>query len=139
MSLAPKSWGPATIGGPGPRYGSARGEYQTVTRDHYNIWVGEFPRVETMTLLLCVRQLASQQGTYWVVRDSESAVGALRTYQEGGKCGDGIHHLYAQTLGVGRLSSRAAINMVVTLSHWITSISVRVDAATREEPQADLT
>ena len=29
--------------------------------------------------------------------------------------------------------------MVVTPSHWITSINVRVDAATREEPQADLT
>ena len=34
---------------------------------------------------------------------------------------------------------RAAIKIVVTPSHWITAINVRVGAATREEPQADLT
>ena len=74
-----------------------------------------------------------------MVPNSESAKGALRTYQQGGKCGDGIHHLYARTLGAERLSPRAAINVVVTPSQWITSINVRVDAATREEPRADLT
>ena len=33
-----------------------------------------------MNLLLCVRRLAQQEGVYWVVPVSESAVGALRTY-----------------------------------------------------------
>ena len=44
--------------------------------------------------------------------DSEVAVGALRTYQEGGHCGDGIHHLYATVLGGCRLSPASAINVV---------------------------
>ena len=48
---------------------------------------------EAMALLSCARWLATQQGVYWLVPDSEAAVGALRTYQEGGHCGDGIHHL----------------------------------------------
>ena len=34
---------------------------------------------------------------------------------------------------------RAALNIVVTPLHWITAINVRVDAATKEELQADLT
>ena len=80
-----------------------------------------------------------QWGVCWVVLDSESAVGALRTYQEGGQCGDGIHHLYARTLVAERLAPATAVNIVVTPSHWITAINVRVDVATREEPQADLT
>ena len=66
-------------------------------------------------------------------------MGTLRTYQEGGKCGDGVYHLHARTLGAERLSPRAVINVVVTPSHWITSINNWVDAATRGEPQADLT
>ena len=57
-------------------------------------------------------------------------------YQEG-KCSDGIHHLY--TRGAEHLSPRSTINVVVTPSHWITSINVRVAVATREEPRADLT
>ena len=48
---------------------------------------------EALTLRFCTPQLASQRGVYWVVPDSESAVDALRTYQEDGHCGDGIHHL----------------------------------------------
>ena len=66
-------------------------------------------------------------------------MGSLGTYQEGRKCGDGIHHLYAHTPGAEHLSWKSVINVVVTPSHRITSINVRVDAATREEPQADLT
>ena len=31
------------------------------------------------------------------------------------------------------------INIVVTPSHWITAINVRLDVATKKEPQADLT
>ena len=50
---------------------------------------------EGEALVLCVRQLAPHEGVYWVVPDSESAVGALRTYQDGGHCADKIHHLYA--------------------------------------------
>ena len=90
-------------------------------------------------MLLCVRRLEAQQGTYWVVPDSELAVGALRTYQEGGKCGDGIHHLHSHTPGAEHLSPRCAIKVVVTPSHRIASIDVWVDAATREEPRVDLT
>ena len=37
------------------------------------------------------------------------------------------------------LSPRAAINVVVTPSHWITSINIQVDAAATEEPRAGLT
>ena len=65
-------------------------------------------------------------------------MGTLRKSQDGGKCGDGIHHLYAHTLGAECLPPRSAIHVVVTPSHWITSINVWVDAATREEPEADL-
>ena len=71
--------------------------------------------------------------------DSEAAVGALRTYQEGGHCGDGIHHLYAMVLGGQRLSPESAINVATTPSHWITDLNVRVDAATQEPPEVDLT
>ena len=74
-----------------------------------------------------------------MVPDSEFAVGSLCTYHEGGHCGYGIHRLYTQTLGVKRLAPRAAINIVVAPSHWITTTNVRVGATTREEPQADLT
>ena len=84
-----------------------------------------------MTLLLCIRRLAHREGIYWVVPDLESAVGG----QEGGHCGDGIHHKYAHTPGAEHLAPQASINIVVTLSQWITAVTVRVDAAIR----ADLT
>ena len=41
--------------------------------------------------------------------------------------------------GGQRLSPRSAINVVTTPSHWITDLNVRVDAATREPPEIDLT
>ena len=44
-------------------------------------------------------------------------MGALRTYQEGGHCGDGMHHLYVAVLGGERLSPKPAINVVTTPSH----------------------
>ena len=90
-----------------------------------------------MILLSYVRRLAEQRGVYWLVPDSEAAVGA-RTYQEGGHCGDGIHHLYATVLGGCRLSLAWAINVVTTPLHWTTDLNVRVDAATQEPPE-DLT
>ena len=83
-----------------------------------------------MILLSYVRRLAKQPRVYWLVPDSEAAVGALCTYQEGGHCGDGIHHLYATVLGGQRLSPESPIKVVTTLSHWITDLNVRVDAAT---------
>ena len=52
-----------------------------------------------MILLSYIRRLAQQPRVYWLVPDSEAAMGALRTYHEGGHCGDGIHHLYATVLG----------------------------------------
>ena len=57
-----------------------------------------------MILPSYVRRMAGQPGVYWVVPDSKAAVGALCTYQEGGHCGDGIHHLYATVLGGRRVS-----------------------------------
>ena len=54
---------------------------------------------EAMILLSYARRSATQPGVYWLMPDSEGAVGALHTYQEGGHCGDGIHHLYATVLG----------------------------------------
>ena len=94
---------------------------------------------EATILLSYVRRLAEPPGMYWLVPDSEAAVGALRTYLEGGHCGDGIHHLYATVLGGRRLSPASAINVVTTPLHWITDLNIRVDAATHEPPEVDLT
>ena len=66
-------------------------------------------------------------------------MGTVRTYHEGKHCGHCMHHLYAQSLGAKCLSPWAAINILVTPSHCISAINVWVDAATTEEPQADLT
>ena len=79
--------------------------------------VGTSQEGEAMILLSYIRRLAQQPGVFWLVPDSEAAVGALRTYQEGGHCGDGIHHLYATVLGGRRLSPASAINVVTTPSH----------------------
>ena len=92
-----------------------------------------------MILLSYIRRLAKQPGVYWLVPDSEAAVGALRMYQEGGHCGDGIHQLCATALRGGRLSPASAINVVTTPSHWITDLNVHVNAATQEPPEVDLT
>ena len=61
--------------------------------------VGTSQEGEAIILLSYVRRLATQPGVYWLVLDSEAVVGALRTSQEGGHCGDGIHHLYATVQG----------------------------------------
>ena len=94
---------------------------------------------EAMILLSYVRMLEQQPGVYWLVPDSEVAIGALRTYQEGGHGGDGIHHLYAAIHEGKCLSPRWVINVVPTPSHWITGLNVRADAATQEPPEVDLT
>ena len=92
-----------------------------------------------MILLCYVRRLAEQPRVYWLVPDSEAAVGSLRTYQEGGHCGDGLHHLHATILGGHRPSPGSAINVVTTLSHWITDLNVRVDEETQEPAEVDAT
>ena len=66
-------------------------------------------------------------------------MGALRTYQKGGHCGDGTHHLYATVLGGGRVVPTSTINTITTPSHWITDLNVRVDTATQDPPEVDLT
>ena len=71
--------------------------------------------------------------------NSEVVGGALRTYQEGGHRGDGIHHLYGTVLGGSCLAPTLAINVITTPSHWITDLNVRVDAATQDPPEVDLT
>ena len=58
-------------------------------------------------------------------------MGALCTYQDGGHCWHGIHHLYATVLGGSRVVLTSAINVITTPSHWITDLNVQVDAATR--------
>ena len=105
---------------------------------HLASGVGTSQEGEAMILLSYVHRLAQQPGVFWLVPDSEAVVGALRTYQEGGHCGDGIHHLYATDLGGRRLSPASAITVVTTQSHWITNLNVRVDAATQEPPEVDL-
>ena len=67
-----------------------------------------------------------------MVPNFESVVGALHTHHEGGRCGDGIHHLYAQTLGTKRLVSMAAITIRLTPLQWISAINVAGDAATTQ-------
>ena len=111
------------------------GAYQA----HVASAVGTSQEGEAMILLLYVRRLAEQPGVYWLVPDSEAVVGALRAYQEGGHCRDGIHHLYATVLGGRCLALASAINAVTTPSQWITGLNVRVDAATQEPPEVDLT
>ena len=106
---------------------------------HVASGVGTSQEGEAVILLSYVRKLAQQPGVYWLVPDSEAAVGALRTYQEGDHCGDGIHHLYAAVLRGKRLSLKSAMNVVTTPSHWIMDLNVCVDVATQESPQLDLT
>ena len=55
-------------------YGREPGEYATETTSG----IGKSEEGEALTPLLCARRLPVH--TYWVVPDSESAVGALRTY-----------------------------------------------------------
>ena len=111
----------------------------TAYQAHVASGVGTSQEGEAMILLSYIHGLAQKRGVYWLVPDSEAAVGPLRTYQEGGHCGDGIHHLYAAVLGGEPLSPKSAINVVTTPSHWITDLNVRVDAATQEPPEVDLT
>ena len=54
-------------------------------------------------------------------------MGALRTYEDSGQCRHGIHVLYVDTLRIGRLAPKRAINVVVTPSHCITGVNVRLD------------
>ena len=53
-------------------------------RAHVASWVGTSDEVQAMVLVSYFRRLAAPTGVYWLVPDSEAAVGALRTYPEGG-------------------------------------------------------
>ena len=79
-------------------YGHAPGQYKIVVGSG----VGTSKEGEALTRIQCAR--TTQQGVYYVVPDSEPAVGTLCTNHEGGHCGDGIHHLGARTLGAERLA-----------------------------------
>ena len=107
-------------------------------RAHVASGVGTSQEGEAMILLSYVRRLAPARGIL-AGAGLRGGSGALRTYQEGGHCGDGIHHLYAAVLGGERLSPKSAINVVTTPSHWITDHNARLDAATQEPPEVDLT
>ena len=86
-------------------------------RAHVASGVGTSQEGEAMILLAYIRRLSVQPGVYWLVPDFEAAVGALRTYQEGGHSGDGIHHLYATVPGGRSLARTSAINVVTTPLH----------------------
>ena len=47
--------------------------------------------------------------------------------------------MYATILGGHRLCPASAVNVVTTLSHWITDLNVRVDEATQEPAEVDVT
>ena len=100
--------------------------------------VGTLQEGEAMILLSYIWLLAELSRVYWLVLDSEAAVGALRTFQEGGHCGDGMRHLYATVLG-GLLSPALGINVVTTPSHSIMDLNVRAYATMREPPEVDPT
>ena len=108
-------------------------------RTHVASGVGTSQEGEAMILLSYVRRLAQQPRVFWLVPNSEAGVGALRTYEEAGHCGDGIHHLHGTVMGGRRLSPTSAINEVTAPSHWITDLNVRVDVATQEPPEVDVT
>ena len=109
------------------------------SQGHVASGVGTSKEGKAMILISHVRRLAVQPGLYRLVPDSDAAVGALRTYQAGGHCGDGIHHLYATVLGGARLAPTSASLVVTTPSHWIADLNVRVDATTQDPPEVDLT
>ena len=91
------------------------GAYQA----HVTSGVGTSQEGEAMILLSYVRQLATQSGVSRLVPDLEAALGALRTYQEGGHCGDGVRHLYATVMG-GSHGSRTS------MSGWIPRRRIRL-------------
>ena len=101
-------------------------------------WPGTSQEGEALALIEYVIALAYKRGVYWIIGDSEAAVRALRKYQEGVKSGDGMREFYAQRLGSEILQPTSAINIVVTPSHWITSVNVTVDQATTEQWTVDL-
>ena len=72
---------------------------------------------EVPALIEYVIALACKRGVYWIIGDSEAAVGALRKYQQGLKSGDGMREFYAQRLGSEILQPTSAINIVATPSH----------------------
>ena len=94
---------------------------------------------EAMALIEYVILLAAREGVYWIVGDSAAAVEALRKYQEGVMSGDGMREFYAQRLDSELVTPLSAINIIVTPSHWITSVNIAVDRATTEVPTVDLT
>ena len=114
---------------------SGPGAYRT----HVASGVGTSQDGEAMILLSYIRRLAPHPGVFWLVPDSEAAAGALRTYQEGGHCEDGIHQLYAMVVGGRPLSPASAINLVTTPSHGTTDLNLRVDVAAQEPREVDLT
>ena len=56
---------------------------------------GTSQKGEALALIEYVIALARRGGVYWIIGDSEAAVGALRKYQEGVKAGDGMREFYA--------------------------------------------
>ena len=54
---------------------------------------------EALALITYVRALRDKEGVYWIVVDSEAAMGALWSYLKGDRSGEGMKLLYAQVIG----------------------------------------
>ena len=77
-------------------------------------------------------------GLYRILGHSKASTDALKSYHQGTRTGDGIVGYYTQRLGSRKLAPRSAINIIVTPSHWITGVNVKVDRATGHGPTVDL-
>ena len=85
-----------------------------------------------------MRALRDKEGVYWIVVDSEAAMGALRSYLKGDRSGEGMKLLYAQIVGDEKLEGTAAINILATPSHWITRANMAADKAAEGPPMTSL-
>ena len=92
-----------------------------------------------MILLSYTRRLAQQPGVYWLVPDSEAAVGPPPHIPSGRPLWRWYPPPLRNSPGGERLSPESAINVVTTPSHWITDLNIRVDVTTQEPPEVDLT
>ena len=93
---------------------------------------------EAMALIEYVILLVAREGVYWIIGDSEAAVGALHKYRDSVMSRHGMREFYAQCMGSRVVAPLSAINIIITPSHWKTSVNVKVDRATGEVPTVHL-
>ena len=88
---------------------------------------------EALSLLYHIVSVSRIDGVVWVIVDSEAAAQSLRAYLQGRRTGGSMKDLYAQHLDklIMAEDSQAAINVVVTPSHRVTSVNRLADEATK--------